>query len=166
MKSRIIPMLLTTVMSLAAATTFFGCDKDEVKKAGNNVEKEADRGADAAKRDLEKAGAAANKDLNSANDAAGHAVDRAKAALDKDAADASFRDHEAFKLKIWAASEKATSQAASLLGDLQRAISDKKWTDAAPLVQKLDAIRGKIATDQQAAFDSLKKKYEDNRVEP
>ena len=69
----------------------------------------------------------------------------AKAAADKAAADA-VRD-----------------QASKLLADLQTAVTGQKWTDAGALVKQLDAVRDKLAADQQASFDSLKKQYEDNK---
>jgi hypothetical protein len=111
--------------------------------------------------------AAARKDAADTKAAVDKAADDAKAAAKKVAADASAAaDQTAANVK--AAAEKAaadaqTSQAARLLTDLKTAVTGQKWADAGAIVKQLDDIRGNLAAEQKAVFDSLKKQYEDNK---
>jgi hypothetical protein len=62
-----------------------------------------------------------------------------------------------------AAANAVRDQASKLLADLQTAVTAQKWTDAGALVKQLDAVRDRLAADQKASFDSLKKQYDDNK---
>jgi len=72
---------LIASLAFGAAGIWAGCDRNDAKKAGEDVEKAADKAGDAVDRGLDKAGDAANRAINS--DAARQAAEKAKEAADK-----------------------------------------------------------------------------------
>lgn len=150
-----------------AGALLAGCDKDDSKSPdASAAAKTADAKADANK-DAADAKATAIKNAADAKAATDKASANAEAAAEKTAANTKAAAEKA-AANAKAASDKAAAetvraQASKLLTDLQTAVTDQKWTDAAAIVKQLDAVRDKLDADQKAGFDSLKKQYDANK---
>ena len=125
-----------------------GCDKS----SSNSPE-----AADAAKA-AANAKADVNKNAADAKAAADKAAANASANVDKAAADAKAAAAKTADDKT--SSDAVRTQTSKMLADLQTAITEKKWGDAGPLVTQIDSMRDKLAADQKAMFDSLKKQFD------
>lgn len=145
-----------------AGGLLIGCEDRTASRSPdpNTAAKAADAKAEAEKAAAD-AKAAVDKDAANASAAADKAAADAKAAADKAAINAKVDADKA------AADGKADAtvrdQASKLLADLQTAVTNQKWTDAGVVVKQLDAIRDRLAVDQKATFDSLKKQYDNNK---
>ena len=139
-----------------------GCDDKPTSKSPDastdaraaDAKAVADKAAADAKTNATKAAADAKAKADKA-------AANAKADADKATADAKT---DATKAAADAkTAEVVKDQAAKLLADLQTAIKDQKWADANALVKQLDSLRDKLAADQKASLDNLKKQYDDNK---
>ncbi|HOB76365.1 MAG TPA: hypothetical protein PKG54_17780 [Phycisphaerae bacterium] len=72
---------LIAALTFAAGSLWTGCDREDARKAGEDVEKAADKAGDAVDRGLDKAGEAANRAINS--EEARKAGEKAKETADK-----------------------------------------------------------------------------------
>jgi hypothetical protein len=123
--------------------------KSSADKAAANAKADANKDAADAKAKADKAAANAKADTDKA-------AANAKADVDKAAADAKTDE-------VKAAAEAVRVQASKLLADLKTAVTGQKWADADALVKQLNGINDKLAADQKASFESLKKQYDDNK---
>ena len=146
---------LLTLPLFLSGVVLIGCEKPAASPDPAAAAKAADTKADVDKAAAD-AKAKTDKAVADAQAKADKAAADAKANVDKAAADAKTAADKA-------AAEAGKDQAAKLLSDLQAAVKDQKWTDAKPIITQLDALRDKLAADQQASFDSLKKQYDDNK---
>lgn len=131
-----------------------GCDDKPASKSDTDAK--AANAKSAANKDAADAKAVAEKAAADAKATADKVDANAKATADKVAADAKTAADKA-------AADTVRGQASKLLADLKAAVTGQKWPDAGALVKQLDDVRDKLAADQKAAFDSLKKQYENNK---
>lgn len=137
-----------------AGSVLMGCEE---KMATKSPDAGVDAKAATVKADAVKTAADAKADATKtaadAKSAADKAAANAKAEADKVAANAKIAADET-------AANSVRTEASKMLTDLQTAVTARQWTDAGALVKQLDAVRGKLATDQQVSFDSLRKQYD------
>lgn len=147
--------LLMLPLFLASAL-LIGCEKKDAatdSKAADtkaNIDKAAADTKAAAEKAAADAKATAKKAAADADSAAEKTTANAKAAAEKAAADKKTADN-------------ARDEASKLLADLQTAVTNQKWSDAGAIVKQLDGLRDRLAVDQKATFDTLKKQYETNK---
>lgn len=148
-KLLLLPLCLTGALLL-------GCDDKTAKSPDPaTAARAADAKADADKAAAD-AGAKADRVAVDVKADADKAAANTKADTDKAAVDVKTAARKA-------SAEAGKDQAAKLISDLQTAVKDQKWSDAGPIIKQLDALRDKLAADQQATFDSLKKQYDANK---